>query len=226
MFLPLRDVTCPSTTEARRWQRCTMAFSRVSNGVPEFVSTLPYDLEVWEGKSVTRTTEDCEKWHPNRERVGEISERFWMPLERWFSIFEDMLMVNWQQSENGYCNVMSIIYVDSMIYIYIYNYKTSVSWMVQYRMPIILVEIEISGYSILSILCIWVLSSGFMLLSTCTLYNSKSLSIIFHIFSLNLKTRTTLHKVSPTLQDPTESRGHCEVTWCGRVKWLLIMLLI
>ncbi len=120
MFLPLRDVTCPSTTEARRWQRCTMAFSRVSNGVPEFVSTLPYDLEVWEGKSVTRTTEDCEKWHPNRERVGEISERFWMPLERWFSIFEDMLMVNWQQSENGYCNVMSIIYVDSMIYIYIY----------------------------------------------------------------------------------------------------------
>ena len=225
MFLPLRDVTCPSTTEARRWQRCTMAFSRVSNGVPEFVSTLPYDLEVWEGKSVTRTTEDCEKWHPNRERVGEISERFWMPLERWFSIFEDMLMVNWQQSENGYCNVMSIIYVDSMIYIYIYNYKTSVSWMVQYRMPIILVEIETSGYSILSILCIWVLSSGFMLLSTCTLYNSKSLSI-FHIFSLNLKTRTTLHKVSPTLQDPTESRGHCEVTWCGRVKWLLIMLLI
>ena len=109
--------------------------------------------------------------------------------------------------------------------LYIYNYKTSVSWMVQYRMPIILVEIEISGYSILSILCIWVLSSGFMLLSTCTLYNSKSLSI-FHIFSLNLKTRTTLHKVSPTLQDPTESRGHCEVTWCGRVKWLLIMLLI
>ena len=56
--------------------------------VPYFVLTLPYDLEIWEGKIVKPTTKDCERWHPYRERVGEIAERFWMPLERWFLIFD------------------------------------------------------------------------------------------------------------------------------------------